>query len=124
MIFLFSHRHSKDDKFLVETKEAMEKDSSKGLHFDFDIVRNVMYLYSKKAQEHFFTFPVESFFLAYFAASKDGLNFLKSKPDCSQKRQRLLHDTEELKQIALGALEGKKGDKMCLFLSGLVRKLM
>jgi hypothetical protein len=49
MIFLFSHRHSKDDKFLVETKEAMEKDGSKGLHFDFDIVRNVMYLYSKKA---------------------------------------------------------------------------
>jgi hypothetical protein len=66
MIFVFAHRHTKGDTFITETQKAMEKNDSKNLHFDFSIVRNVMYLYSKKAQEHYMTFPVESFFLAHF----------------------------------------------------------
>jgi hypothetical protein len=103
MIFVFAHRHSKGDRFIVETQEGMEecKQQTSDHHFDFTVVRNVMYLYSKKAQEHYLTYPVEAFFLAHFAASKDGQNFIKSKPDTSEKRAktaRILHDTEDLKE--------------------------
>ena len=49
MIFVFAHRHSKGDKFIVETQKALEAKKSSDLHFDFSIVRNVMYMYSKKA---------------------------------------------------------------------------
>ena len=66
MIFVFAHRHTTGDTFISETHKAMEQTDKKDLHFDFSIVRNVMYLYSKKAQEHYMTYPVESFFLAHF----------------------------------------------------------
>lgn len=49
MIFVFAHRHSKGDKFIQETQEAMKETENHNLHFDFNVVRNVMYLYSKKA---------------------------------------------------------------------------
>lgn len=39
---LYSHRHEKDDRFLKEIKEA-------GYTLNFDILRDVMYKYSKKA---------------------------------------------------------------------------
>ena len=92
MIMLFTHRHGKDDRFLLETKQALAA-SPRGLHFDFTVVRDTMYKYSKKAEERFFTFPVEAFFMARFAGSKDGLAYLKSKPDTAEKRKRLLQDT-------------------------------
>jgi hypothetical protein len=66
MIFVFAHRHSKGDKFIEETRESMNHKKNSSLHFDFSIVRNVMYLYSKKAQEHYMTYPVECFFLSTF----------------------------------------------------------
>ena len=46
MIFVFAHRHNKGDRFIVETQEAAH---GKDTHFDFSVVRNVMYLYSKRA---------------------------------------------------------------------------
>ena len=76
MIFVFAHRHSKGDKFIVETQEAMKAKKNSELHFDFTIVRNVMYLYSKKAQERYLTYPIETFLLAKFAASKEGQKFI------------------------------------------------
>ena len=39
---IYSHRHEKDDKFIQEIKEQ-------GYRLDFDIIRDVMYKYSKKA---------------------------------------------------------------------------
>lgn len=42
MSFLFSHRHEKKDLFITQTREA-------GLIIDFNIVRDVMYKYSKKS---------------------------------------------------------------------------
>ena len=38
MAFVYAHRHNKDDKFIVETKDAG--------FIDFSIVRDVMYKYS------------------------------------------------------------------------------
>ena len=114
MIFVFAHRHSKGDRFIVETQQALEARKNPDLHFDFTIVRNVMYMYSKKAQEHYFNYPVESFLMAHFAASSDGQDFIRSKPDHSEKHaktQRILHDTEELRQQAVLALESGLGQK-------------
>lgn len=62
MAFLFTHRHGKEDKFLAESR-------ADGDELDFDIVRDVMYKYSKKAQDKFFSHPIESFFLISFAGS-------------------------------------------------------
>ena len=42
MVFLFSHRHTKDDQFIVETRNKVEEHPD-DLHMDFTIVRNVMY---------------------------------------------------------------------------------
>jgi len=96
MAFLFTHRHGKGDKFLVETREA-------GLVLDFDIVRDVMYKYSKKAQEKFFSNPIESFFLIQFANSKEGENFILKKADPKEitKTNRIFKEMEELKDQAI-----------------------
>mmetsp|Transcript_8027 Transcript_8027/g.12393 ORF Transcript_8027/g.12393 Transcript_8027/m.12393 type:complete len:118 (+) Transcript_8027:1567-1920(+) len=48
MVFLFSHRHTKDDLFIVETRDKVNEHPEQ-LHMDFTIVRDVMYHYSKKA---------------------------------------------------------------------------
>lgn len=60
IMVLFSHRYTKNDKFIVEQ------------NIDFDIVRDVMYKYSKKAQDRYFSFPVECFLFAGFALSDEG----------------------------------------------------
>ena len=75
MMIVFSHRYSKGDVFIQEAEA--EPDSL----VDFTIIRDVMYKYSKKAQDRFFSLPIESFFFAAFSLSDEGLQFLQSKPD-------------------------------------------
>ena len=96
MVFVFAHRHNKDDRFLKESEQEL-KEFDDEVHLDFTIVRDVMYHYSKKAQERFFTYPFESFFMAMFAASQSGKDFIHQKPDTSEKTQRLLKDINDLK---------------------------
>lgn len=55
--FVFAHRHNKDDLFLKESG------------IDFTVLRDCMYRYSKKAQDHFFSQGIETFFFAHFASS-------------------------------------------------------
>jgi hypothetical protein len=59
MAFVYAHRHNKDDRFIIEAK-------SRGF-IDFSIVRDVMYKYSKRAQDRFFENAIESYFFAKFA---------------------------------------------------------
>ena len=120
MIFVFSHRHNKGDRFITETLEELKGAEEVDRHFDFSMVRNVMYLYSKKAQEQYFKYPVESFFIAMFAKTQDGKTFIKEKPDTSEnqaKQERILHDTGLLLEQALVSLgEGSESvKKMCNF---------
>ena len=68
-MILFSHRYTKNDLFLLE--EPIE----------FDIIRDVMYKYSKKAQDKYFAYPVECFMFAAFALSEEGQMYLRNKPD-------------------------------------------
>ena len=101
MIFLFSHRHEKEDLFITETRAA-------GDVLDFSIVRDVMYKYSKKAQEKFLTYPIECFFLIKFAESKEGWQFIIKKADPSEisdKTQRILKEMTDLKNQAIATLK-------------------
>ena len=122
MVFVFAHRHNKDDRFLKETEDDLAKDED--LHLDFSIVRDVMYHYSKKAQERFFTFPHESFFMAMFATSQSGKDFIKQKPDSPEKTTRLFKDINELKHQAIEGLKSNANDdqarKMCHYLLKLI----
>ena len=69
-MIVFSHRYSKGDRFITEAEQ--ETDSI----VDFTIVRDVMYKYSKKAQDRYFSFPIEAFLFAAFSLSDEGLHFL------------------------------------------------
>ena len=59
MAFVYAHRHNKDDVFIVETKKRE--------YIDFTLVRDVMYKYSKRAQDRFFENHIECYFFAKFA---------------------------------------------------------
>ena len=122
MAFVYAHRHNKDDVFILESR----KDN----YIDFSIVRDVMYSYSKKAQDKFFSHPIESYFLAKFANSPEGQAFICSKEtsihkEANEKIKKLLKDTEELKNIALeslekaGKIEGPEQAMIKVFLSDL-----
>ena len=54
MMILFSHRHTKKDIFIVEALEEAAQSGFSQLTIDFSIVRDVMYKYSKKAEERYF----------------------------------------------------------------------
>ena len=40
-----------------------------------------MYKYSKKAEDRYFSYEMESFMFAAFSLSEEGVKFLKDKPD-------------------------------------------
>ena len=40
-----------------------------------------MYKYSKKAEDRYFSYEMESFMFAAFSLSDEGVRFLKDKPD-------------------------------------------
>jgi len=66
-----------------------------------------MYKYSKKAQDRYFSNPVESFMFAAFALSDEGNKFLREKPDNlkdQEKLRRVLHDLRDLKNQAIACL--------------------
>ena len=106
--FVYAHRHNKDDKFIVEAQ-------AKG-YIDFSIVRDVMYRYSKKAQDRFFDNAIESYFFAKFALV--GKQFILNKDksmtkDSDYKVSKLVTNTNILSDLAIKSLEAKakKQDK-------------
>ena len=109
IMFAFAHRHNKSDNFLTQMKAEVEdlkikhkkeQDLIAGIHSNFALVRDVQYLYSKKAQEKFFNSPIENYFFVKYAQSEKGKTFLKNKPvalEDPEKFKRLKDDTEELR---------------------------
>ncbi len=69
-LVVLSHRHNKE--------ESITKERSKH-ELDFTLVRDTMYKYSKKAQERFFKISSLSFLFIAFAASPEGIEFIKQK---------------------------------------------
>ena len=99
MMIVFSHRYSKGDVFI---NEALESEDAHMV--DFTIVRDVMYKYSKKAQERYLAHPIEAFLFAAFSLSDEGLLFLKNKPDNKgdqSKLEKLQVDLADLKNQAI-----------------------
>ena len=60
---LFSHRYDKKDMFILECHEN-------GAEIKFNVIRDVMYKYSKKAQREFMSRPEDAFFLLNFTGSQ------------------------------------------------------
>jgi len=107
MLIVFSHRYSKGDRFIMEAEQEAPDDEPV---VDFTIIRDVMYKYSKKAQDRYFSLPVEAFLFAAFSLSDEGLLFLKSKPDNQgddDKLQRLHDDLAKLKNQAIASLQNQ-----------------
>ena len=68
-----------------------------------------MYKYSKKAQDRYFSYPIEAFWFAAFSLSDEGNTFLRSKPDNQGdevKLLRLKNDLTDLKNQAVESLRG------------------
>lgn len=104
MMICFSHRYNKGDRFIQEAEKEAEA------NIDFTIVRDVMYKYSKKAQDRYFSYPIEAFLFAAFSLSDEGINFLQNKPDNQadpEKLKRLRSDLAELKNQAVLSLQGQ-----------------
>ena len=59
---LFSHRYDKKDRFIIECQDN-------GTEINFNIIRDVMYKYSKKAQRALLSRPEDAFFLMNFAST-------------------------------------------------------
>ena len=104
MPIIFSHRYSKGDRFITEAEKDQNVENPV---VDFSIIRDVMYKYSRKSQDRFFSYPVESFLFAAFSLSDEGILFLKSKPDNKvdeDKLHRLHDDLAKLKNQAVMSL--------------------
>ena len=89
------------NEFVENKKKEMkcEKDKNQ-IYSDFDLVRDVQYKYSKRAQESFFAKPIENYFFIKYALSKKGLLFLENKPvakEDSMKSEKLIKHTNDLK---------------------------
>jgi len=61
---LFSHRYDKKDQFIIECQ-------LNGTEINFNIIRDVMYKYSKKAQRALLSRPEDAFFLMNFQVHKE-----------------------------------------------------
>lgn len=109
MAIVFSHRHTKGDRFI---KEALSKGASSDTTMDFTIVRDVMYKYSKLAQDRYFSNPIESFFFASFALCDEGVEYLKSKPDNHEDAQKLMKMMKVLVDLRDQAVNSLKDLKM------------
>lgn len=70
MMIVFSHRYSKGDKFILESEACANTQVQAPI--DFTIIRDTMYKYSKKAQDRYFSFPIEAFLFAAFSLSDEG----------------------------------------------------
>ena len=114
IMVLFSHRHTKNDVFLVDIEEDLQKYNANSYHqeeqdklyFDFDILRDCMYKYSKKAQDKYFKYMFEAYFFAKFASSDDGNQYILSKEDMiGEKVEKIESEISFLKGEAIRSLK-------------------
>ena len=95
MGLVHSHRHNKkEEQFIVEKP------------IDFDVIRDTMYKYSKKAQENFFNIPILCYFFIWFTQSPDCKAFIDEKfgEKGPEYIERMQEELEELKNEAIKSL--------------------
>jgi hypothetical protein len=93
MTFAFAHRFEKDDIFIVESLQ----DGA----LDFAVIRDTMYMYSKRAKDAFFAKPIETYLFLRFSRSNK-FNVAIEKRD---KKEKLKEENDILIEIALKSLE-------------------
>ena len=93
MSFAFAHRFEKDDNFIVE--------SIKDGNIDFSVIRDTMYMYSKRAKDAFFARPIETYFFLRFAQSNEFDKAIESR----DAKERLQKENGLLIEAALQSLE-------------------
>lgn len=100
---LFSHRYDKKDQFIIECQES-------GSEINFNIIRDVMYKYSKKAQRELLSRPQDAFFLMNFASTQKGRDFIEQKEkgcaeqDDQERVKRIFSEIENLTEQAKNTL--------------------
>jgi hypothetical protein len=93
MAFTFAHRFEKDDNFIVE--------SIKDGNIEFSVIRDTMYMYSKRAKDAFFSRPIETYFFLKFATS---IQF-QLAIDNRDAKERLQKENQILIQAGVQSLE-------------------
>jgi len=86
-VLVHSHRHNKNEEFLADE------------NLDFNTIRDVMYKYSKKAQQTFLEQKLLSFLFAWFANNPESLSFIRQKYENKGKEylNKILDEIQELK---------------------------
>lgn len=88
---IYSHRHEKGDRFLKEIMDA-------GHSLNFQILRDVMYKYSKKVQDQLLAQTIESFLFVKFADHAEAEAFITEKSkDTQDKSARLISELKDLR---------------------------
>ena len=135
MMILFTHRHKKGDRFIVQAEElirGIEKadqpahglmpflngtddeddhinnDVNNGsvLQMKWEVIRDCLYKYSKRAQDRFFKYFIEAYLFARFGLSDSGNDFILSKDDmCAEKRPKIEAEMSVLTKEAVDAVE-------------------
>lgn len=72
-VLVHSHRHNKNEEFLNDE------------NLDFGTIRDVMYKYSKKAQQTFFEQKLLSFLFCWFAMNPESSTFIQRKYEAKGK---------------------------------------
>lgn len=109
---LFSHRYDKKDMFILECQDS-------GAEIKFNIIRDVMYRYSKKAQRELMSRPEDAFFLLNFAGSQKGRDFIEQKEkgcleqEDQERSKRIFNEienlTEQTKKTLIGPISLSDG---------------
>jgi len=113
MSVVHSHRHNKKEETAIVKRDI-----------DFDVVRDTMYKYSKKAQQKFFGSIQLSFLFVWFLDSPESCDLLNEK--FGDKGQDYLHrmrqDLGELREEALASLKISKDPRAPIFFGHLLSR--
>lgn len=75
------------------------------LHMKWDVLRDCLYKYSKRAQDRFFKYFFEAYFFARFGLSQKGRDYLLNKDDMNdEKRPKIESEINVLTGDAVAAV--------------------
>ena len=91
----------------------------------WDVIRDCLYKYSKRAQDRFFKYFFEAYLFARFGLSKDGFDFIMSKEDMvEEKAPKIEAELKVLTNIAVAAVEQMAKSQNCPVSPALARRLL
>eukprot|EP00347_Sterkiella_histriomuscorum_P014053 403362339 len=124
MGLVHSHRHNKNsqkrggehlDLLNIELSNSLNQNNENdeiqfgGFDIDYEIIRDTMYRYSKKAKDRFLKEPILAFLFLWFSSIDDAKSFISGKfsEKDEEYRERMNIELEDLRQQALKQLSQK-----------------